>query len=124
MKAKTRPFGSKRLCVCERERSKFRLLREREEGPLRKGGEEKGLTNGGVLILKKFASVLVLDPIGFFFSLASVSFLSLFFCFFVFSNVRISGNLNSETGAYESAYVKYRICPLMGFFEFFFFGIE
>ena len=80
-----RPFGSKRLCVCERERSKFRLLREREEGPLRKGGEEKGLTNGGVPILKKFASVLVLDPIGFFFSASSrimVSFLSLFFFFF------------------------------------------
>ena len=85
-----RPFGSKRLCVCERERSKFRLLREREreEGPLRKGGEEKGLTNGGVPILKKFASVLVLDPIGFFFFSASsrimVSFLSLFFFFSFF----------------------------------------
>ena len=80
-----RPFGSKRLCVRERERSKFRLLREREEGPLRKGGEEKGLTNGGVPILKKFASVLVLVPIGFFFFSASsrimVSFLSLFFFF-------------------------------------------
>ena len=97
-----RPFGSKRLCVCERERSKFRLLREREEGPLRKGGEEKGLTNGGVPILKKFASVLVLDPIGFFFfPLAPVSWFPFFlsFFFFVFSNVRISGNLNSETGA-------------------------
>lgn len=113
----------------------MRLLRERERGrTVKKGGEEKGLTNGGVPILKKFASVLVLDPIGFFFPLASVFMVSfLFLCFFVFSNVRISGNLNSETGAYESAYFhpkkKKRTClceipdlPPNGFFFIFFFG--
>lgn len=115
----------------------MRLLRERERGrTVKKGGEEKGLTNGGVPILKKFASVLVLDPIGFHFSSGfriMVSFL--FLCFFVFSNVRISGNLNSENRRLriclfspqkkkkKPAYVKYRICPLMGFFFNFFLGV-
>lgn len=81
------------LSVCvyvrKRERSKFRLLRERERErgrTVKKGGEEKGLTNGGVPILKKFASVLVLDPIGFFFFLwlpyHGFLSLSLFFRFF------------------------------------------
>ena len=81
-----RPFGSKRLCVCERERSKFRLLRERERGrTVKKRGGREGFDEWRGSNFEKicerfgFGSNRV-----FFFSASSrimVSFLSLFFFF-------------------------------------------